>query len=322
MKRRIIVFVMILLLTDGFVMADVSRIRNGSFEMDGQIADITVKNPRHWQYVDVPVSQFTGYLDHFWATDANWSLALSTQAYATFQQGDSANVAQCVFFGDVNRIAFDLELSTEYPQLVDWDSSLFSVILTIDGNIVWDSYDEDLSQNGEYPIEVNDINVSPGLHLLGVGIITNTTAAEPYYYYYVAQWDSIRFDTGAVDINYPPVDFNYDCIVDYYDLQTIANGWLLPTGKDFTGDGTENFSDFEVFADYWRKGCTTIPVEPNFVDPPEADFNNDGVIDYYDILIFSQDWLGGCSICVRSDLNNDNFVDFVDFALFAEQWQQ
>jgi hypothetical protein len=318
-KRRFI-FTVFLLLANGLAAAEVGRIRNGSFEMDGQISDITVEHPRHWQYVDVPDSQFAGYLYHSWATDANWSLSLSTEAYATFQQGDAAIVAQCVFFGDVSRIVFDLELSTEYPQYVDWDSNLFSAVMTIDGDIVCNSCDFDLSQNGVYQIEVNEINVEPGPHLLGVGIITNTAAPTPYYYYYVARWDSIRFDTGEVDINNPPADFDYNCIVDFYDLQVIADGWLQPTGIDFTGDGTENFSDFGVFADYWWQGCTVTPAEPNFIDPPEADLNNDEIIDYYDVLIFCRDWLGGCSICVRSDFNDDGFVDLVDFALFAEEW--
>jgi hypothetical protein len=301
---------------------EVSLIRNGSFEMDvnGQISDITAYHPTNWLDVNVPVSKFSGFVNNYWATNGNLSLALSTGIYATFQQGDSAAVSQCVFFGDVNKIAFDLQLNTEYPLYVDWDSKLFSAIITIDGNTIWDSNEVGLNQNGVYHIEVNDINVVPGSHLLGIGIRANT-AATPYYYYYIARWDSISFVTPSSVKVYPPGDSNQDCIVDIYDLQAFANGWLQYTaGPDLSGDGFNNFADYAIFADNWMLGCTEGPIEPNFIDPPETDFNNDGVIDYGDLFVLCEDWLGGGGPCVRSDLNEDGLVDFVDFALFAEYW--
>jgi hypothetical protein len=298
---------------------EVSLIRNGSFEMDGQISDIMAYHPTNWLDVNIPVSQFGGFVSSQGATNGDWSLSLSTIYDATFQTGDSVAVAQCVFFGDVNRIACDLELNTEYPN-INWDSKLFSAIITIDGNTIWDSNLAGLNQNGEYHIEVNDLNVVPGSHLLGVGIRTNTAATEAYYYSYYARWDSIRFVVpGGVKV-YPPADFNQDCIVDIYDLQTFANGWLQPDGHDLTGDGFNNFADYAIFADYWMLGCTEVPIEPNFIDPPQADFNNDGVIDYDDLFVLCEEWLGGGGPCIRSDLNEDGLVDFVDFALFAEYW--
>ena len=299
--------------------AEVSLIRNGSFEMDGQILDITVHPPTNWNDVNIPVSKFGGLVNSSWDTNGSFSLALSTGVYATFQKGDSATVSQCLFIGNVSKIAFDLQLNTEYPQYVNWDSKLFSAIITIDGNAIWDSNIVGLNANGVYHIEVNDINVVPGSHLLGIGIMANTAAPIPYYYYYIARWDSIRF--SGTEIYYPPVDFNHDCIVDIYDLQTFANGWLESNGQDLSGDGIEDFADFAVFASYWMFGCTEVAIETNFIDPPQTDFTNDGVIDYSDLLIFCENWLGGGGPCVRSDLNGDGLVDFVDFALFAKTWQ-
>jgi hypothetical protein len=300
---------------------EVSLIRNGSFEMDGQISNIMAHHPTNWLDVNVPVSKFSGVVNNYWATNGNLSLALSTGIYATFQQGDSAAVAQCVFIGDVNKITFDLQLSTEYPEYnINWDSKLFSAIITIDGNAIWDSNKVGLNQNGVYHIEVNDIDITAGSHSLGIGVRANTAAPTPYYYYYIARWDSIRFVTsGSVKV-YPPVDFNRDCIVDLYDLQTFATDWIKPDGLDLNGDAINDFADFAVFGNYWMLGCTEVLVEPTFIDPPQADLNNDGVIDYGDLFVLCEDWLGGGGPCIRSDLNEDGLVDFVDFALFAEHW--
>jgi hypothetical protein len=272
--------------------------------------------------VNVPASRFGGAVSSAWDTNGSFSLALSTGIMATFQKGDSATVSQCLFIGgDVNKIACDLQLGTDLPPQYgyNWDSKLFSAIITIDGNAIWDSNLAGLNLNGVYHIEVKDINIVPGSHLLGLGIRTNTAAPAPYYYSYIARWDSIRFVAPSVTVD-PLVDFNHDCIVDIYDLQTFAYGWLYENGPDLNGDAILNFADFAVFANYWMRGCEAVPIEPTFADPPQADFNNDGVVDYDDLLIFGEDWLGGGGPCVKSDLNEDGLVDFVDFTLFAETW--
>ncbi|MGD0551651.1 MAG: hypothetical protein ABSB25_03255 [Sedimentisphaerales bacterium] len=307
-----------LLLWTTMAQAEVSLIRNGSFEMDGQISDITLYPPSNWNDVNVPVSKFSGFVSNDWDTNGSFSLALATEIYATFQKDDAATVAQCLFIGNVNQIAFDLLLNTQYPTYYQWDSNLFSAIITIDGNAIWDSNQAGLNANGVYHIEVNDISVVPGSHFLGIGIRANTAAPIPYYYYYIARWDSIWFSSTEI---YPPADFNHDCIVDIYDLQTFANGWLESGGPDLNGDGVNDFADYAVFASDWMLGCTEVSVEPNFIDPPQTDFTNDGVIGLDDLLVFCEDWLGGGGPCVRSDLNGDGLVDFVDFALFAETWQ-
>jgi hypothetical protein len=205
------------------------------------------------------------------------------------------------------------------PQYgVSWDSK-FSAIVSIDGNTIWDSNLAGLNANGVYHIEVNDINVATGSHLLGIGIRANI-AVPAQGYSYIARWDSIRFVTPG-GIVYPPVDFNHDCVVDIYDLLTFADAWLTSDGPDLNGDGVDDLTDFAIFANDWMLGCTAVSVEPNFIDPPQTDFNNDGVVDYSDLLIFGEEWLGGGGPCVRSDLNEDGIVDFVDFALFAKTWQ-
>ncbi len=298
--------------------AEVSLIRNGSFEMDGQISDISVYPPANWLDVNIPASKFSGAVNNYWAVDGNLSLAISTGTYATFQKDDIAYVAQCIYFSDVNKIAFDLQLGTEYPEYVGWDSKLFMAVLTIDGDTIWDSNLAGLNQNGVFHIEIN-INVPDGQHLLGLGIRTNTTVTQPYYYYYLARWDSINFvNRGTVTV-YRPGDFNHDCIVNIFDLKTIAENWLTG-GLDLNNDNILDFDDYAVFAKDWMHGCYQAPIGPTFIDPPAADFNNDLSIDYYDIFIFAGDWLAGGVTCIRADLNEDGLVNFDDFALFAEAW--
>jgi len=279
-----------------------------------------VNNPTNWNEVNISDSKFHGGVNNYWHTNGSLSLALSTDIYATFQKGDSAIVSQCLFIGNVNQIVFDLQLNTQYPTYVGWDSKLFSAVVTIDGNAIWDSNLAGLNQNGVYHIEVNNISVANGSHFLGIGIRANTATAQPYYYYYIANWDSIGFVTPG-GIVYPTGDFNRDCVVDIYDLGTFASGWLESGSGDFDGDGVEDFADFAIFADNWMAGCTEGSAEPNFIDPPQEDFTNDGVVDYYDLMIFGEEWLGGGGPCVKADLNGDGVVDFTDFALFAQSWQ-
>ena len=46
-------------------------------------------------------------------------------------------------------------------------------------------------------------------------------------------------------------DLNSDCIVDFADLEIMADGWLAGAAGDLNTDGSVDFKDFAVLADKW-----------------------------------------------------------------------
>ena len=52
----------------------------------------------------------------------------------------------------------------------------------------------------------------------------------------------------------PDGDVNYDCTVDYWDLQQMANEWLvgLDPNSDLDDDNDVDFNDFAILANYWQ----------------------------------------------------------------------
>jgi hypothetical protein len=48
------------------------------------------------------------------------------------------------------------------------------------------------------------------------------------------------------------------CVVNYQDLATMANQWLVMNSglsANFNGDRTVNFADFNILANYWMDYC-------------------------------------------------------------------
>ena len=293
-------------------------VRNGSFEMDGPINYVTADTrPTYWCDVSYDVAKFSAFLDDYWKTDGNYSLAMFTLRGKTYQQNDSATISQSVHFGNAVQIVFDLYL---YASNV-WDPNIATARVLIDGNEVWNSDGLTFSDGqfeGEVAIDVNGIYKDENNHLLSLQL--RMDANGTYLTQYYSQWDYVRFNyacSGSL-----PGDFTGDCVVDINDLALFVNGWLKSGDPDLTGDGITNFADFAVFADFWgtsNGSSTAQPPQDNLLD---ADLNDDGIVDYGDIIIFSEDWLGDGGPCVRADLNGDGIVDFVDFAILAESWQQ
>jgi hypothetical protein len=326
MKSRIFAVLAVSMICCGLCRGTVSIVKNGSFENDGFIGYVTQDaRPEHWCDVSYDESKFSVYVWNDWSSHGEFSLTFSTRYNASFQGGDSATIAQSVFTEKVRQITFDLFLTTEWPD-INWDSNLFSAIVTVDDNVIWDSNQPGIFENGLYHIEVNDLNFPGGPHILALGIKSNT-AAQPYYYSYYAKWDSVMFDTFCTSVSYLPADFNEDGVVDIYDLKVLADGWLNQAGPDLTGDGNVNFSDFAVLAGSWMSTtptesiCDTFFLDPNFI-LLDADLNDDGIVDYYDVFILSGDWLNNGGSCVRTDLNEDGYINFADYALLIEYWQQ
>jgi len=326
MKSRIFAVLAVSMICCGISRGAVSIVKNGSFENDGIIGVVAQDaRPEHWCDAGFDESKFLAFVWDDWSTHGDYSLTFGTRYNAAFQAGDTAVISQSVFAENVHQISFDLALSTEWPD-INWDSSLFSAIVTVDDEVIWDSNQPGISENGVYHIEVNNLNFSSGLHILAFGIKSNT-AAEPYYYSYYAKWDSVMFDTFCNSTGPQPADFDVNGIVDIYDLQVLADGWLNPEGPDLTGDGNVNFSDFASLAGVWMSTeqaelpCDTFFFEPNYI-LLDADLNDDGIVDYYDVFILSSEWLNNGGACVRTDLNEDGSIDFADYALLIEYWQQ
>ena len=55
-------------------------------------------------------------------------------------------------------------------------------------------------------------------------------------------------------ISLPDGDINYDCIVDYLDVQQMANEWLTSSdpNSDLDDDNDVDFNDFAILANHWQ----------------------------------------------------------------------
>jgi len=331
MKKAIVIGVMMLnLLLANSAKAGVSLIRNGSFEGDGRIADITAEAPRYWCDVNLPEGKFRGWVDSDWSThgygDGN-SLTLSSEPFTTFTAGDTATVSQQVYLTDVNeKIIFDVALSgthTDFP----WTSEKFSAILQIDGNDVWDSNDWLPDENGEYTIKVNNINVNDAnLHTLSLAMRANKS--DTHITQYLVRWDFVRFDTYCGGFGYLPEDLNYDCYVDFLDFAMLAGRWLEQNPAyeyDLFEDGVVDEYDVMVFAGGWMTNSDSNNWGDDNcyeVELPAGDIDDSGEVGLGDVSVLAGDWPGAADCSIRADLNEDGVVDFGDFAVLAGQWRQ
>jgi hypothetical protein len=318
-KSTVVIAVMVMLLITQRTQAGVSLIMNGSFENDGVINDITVKAPRGWCDVNVPVEKFGGKLDTYWSTHGDYSLSLYSK-YATFTAGDIAPVSQRVYLANVDQIFFDLRLGTVagYP----WDPSRRSALVLIDGNVVWDSNDLIPNVSGEYLnqiVDVDEMYKDANSHALTLAMRVDVGGIE-YFFQYLARWDFVKFDTYCGGFGYLPEDLNLDCYVDVLDLKVLAGRWLteaLNQEYDLFQDDELiiNLPDFAMFASYWQNN-----------DCPQtnwcrgSDFNRNGTVDFADLMIFSEHWLGEVTLLLQSDFSGDEVVNFKDFAILANGW--
>jgi hypothetical protein len=289
-------------------------VRNGSFEMDGPIYQVTANaRPRYWCDVNYNPSKFSAYVLDDWKTDGTYSLTLYTYT-ASFQQNDAITISQSVYLKNVQQVVFDAYFSANNGWLPD----IVTARVLIEGNEVWNSDGLTFSGGqfeGEISIDVNENLKDENNHLLSLQL--RVDIATHAFDQYVAQWDNIRFSGCS-----SPGDFTGDCVVDINDLVIFANGWLKGGATDLTGDGATNFADFAVFANFWGATGNLSPTQPPESNLLDADLNDDGIVDYGDILVFSENWLGDGGPCVRADLNKDGVVDFADFAILANSWHQ
>jgi hypothetical protein len=325
-KAVFIAAVMVMMLLSNKTKGGVSLVVNGSFENDGGIDPVTAGDvPQYWCDVDIPASKFGGKVDTIWSTYGNYSLTLYSKAGSTFVDGDMASVSQQVYLTDVNKVIFDIDLSGTYSSF-PWTSEKFSAVLQIDGNDVWDSNGQVPNGNGEYTIEVNNINVNDGdLHTLSLVMRANKNATHATKY--LVRWDFVKFDTHCGGFGYLWEDLNLDCDVNMLDLEMLAGQWLAEDPNeeyDLFQDGIVNLRDFAFFAGYWM--CNTY--WENWQDDncfemelPAGDLNNDGIVNLRDFAILAGDWMkeGNCN---RGDIDRSGIVDYDDLSRAVDQWLQ
>jgi len=330
-KITVIGAVVIMLVLAHWTQAGVSLVRNGSFENDGQIPDITVEAPQYWCDVSIPSDKFGGKVSTTWKTKGNYSLFFYVKNVDTYA-GDMAMISQWDWLtdvlGDVNEIYFDIKLSDPFGN--EWDLEKRTALVLIDDTVVWDSNDLGPSVNGdgEYLdrwIDVGIYDASP--HKLTLAIKINEDIPKPGLPYW-AQWDFVKFDTHCGGFGYLPEDLNHDCYVDMKDLKMLAEHWLVKDPNyeyDLFEDGIVNFYDFAFFAEYW----TTNSDWENWQDENcyevellAGDIDDSGQVDLRDVSIFTSDWLAPVDCGTRADINDDGVVNFQDFAVLAEEWWQ
>jgi hypothetical protein len=316
-KVTFVVVVIIMMLLTGKTEAGVSVIKNGSFEDDGEIYDITETAPADWNDVNVPTDKFSGYVDEDWKSDGDYSLTVYSKALAKCNAGDMATVSQQVYLadtlGNVNQIVFDIKLSASSG---DWDPNKRSALVLIDGEIVWDSDVLGPSEYGDgvyWDVVVSDIDINDtNSHTLSLAIRADLDETLPSFINYWTQWDFVRFDAHCEGAGYLRADLTgpdgrRDCYVDEFDLKLLAENWLEENPAyryDLFEDGDDivNLRDFGVLAEVWTGD--SYGQEDKLLS---GDLNNDGIVNLLDFAIAAESYSGGQ-------------VDYNDISILAEQW--
>jgi hypothetical protein len=242
--------------------ADIGQVENGSFEIDGPMADLANQDPNGWT-VDLAVPQFGGAVDAAWSTDGRFSLVLFVQWYTPLRAGDRAAVSQPIDLMDVNEIAFDAKLDTYWGSR--WDPNQCSAVVMIDQDVVWDA--NGLAGDvigtrlqGAYRVEDKYRDGRP--HDLALVLKINADSLQGLSDFYRVRWDNVRCTPAVCGGGPLPGDFNRDCFLDVDDLMMMAAAWLnrvdlsnpynLSGIDDEESAGIVNFFDVAVFADDWR----------------------------------------------------------------------
>jgi len=330
-KTTVIAGAMVMLLFGNWTQAGVSVVKNGSFENDGPVPDITAKAPKYWCDVNVP-SGFYGWVSSAWSThpydgDGN-SLALCWYDNTT-EANNIATVSQQVYLKDVNQITFDIKLDTDYWPDIKWDPNKFSAVVMIDANCVWNSNTLEMSGSDEYHVEVNDIDINDAnLHILSLAMRVNIVGGSPLYVYYRAWWDFTKFETHCGGFGYLPGDLNQSCHIDFLDFAMLAGHWLEPNPAykyDLyeDEDSIVNEYDLMVFTDGWLDCSKWEDANCFKAELLDADLNDDGVVDLRDFAILAKDWKVE-GPCIRGDIyrfgDSSGVVDYKDVFVLADEW--
>jgi hypothetical protein len=331
MKISVVTKVIIMLFMTSTLYAGVSLVKNGSFEADGRITDITQSRLTGWCDVNVPEGKFVGRVTNDWFTNSYYdgdgnSLYLYSVGDADFAEGDMAAVSQNVYLTDVNELTFDLKLTGTH-SFYPWDSENFVVVILVDGNEVWNSSVLLPQGNAEHlgvVYEVDEFYKDPNMHSLTFAMKAAST--QSHFFQYKMWVDFARFDTHCGGFGYLDGDMNHDCYVDANDYEILALLWLGrdPNYHDLYGgeNSVFNMGDYSILAADWQNNtwwenwgqdnCYIAELVP-------YDIDDSGIVGVDDVNEMGETWLTGGS-CVRGDLNGDGIVNFIDYAMLFDQW--
>ncbi len=335
MKKSVYLMLLVVLLGVNLSEGGVSIVMNGSFESDGLTSsqDITVLPPKGWTDVDIPqdgfgnYTQFGGFVGKPWSQEGDYSLTFFSKSNGKYQAGDYAALSQQVWLGDVSKLGFTVQLTTEYPDYVDWSNHEFCAFVALDDVMVWNSDNIEIAGTETYVVEVNDIGVQDGnKHKLTVAMVSNKTITLPYYISYIARFDFLHFDTHCGGFGYLPGDLDNDCYVDFADYALLADKWLGDAnelgGYGMPDEGIVDEYSLVVIAEDWL-ACTNSN-DANCVCVPLffEDVTGDGVVDGLDMAALCEQWLLEEPNELSCDFNYDGLVDAADYAAIANKWQQ
>lgn len=329
-KIKLIVAVTAMLVFASGGQAAVSIVMNGSFENDSLIDDITEESPQGWCEVNVPAGKFGGKVEDDWSAYGDYSLALYSKAWGTFAAGDTAAVSQEVFVTDVNKIVFDLKLSTSLSAF-PWDPEKRSALVLVDGIVVWDSNDWLADANDEYRDQEIDLSDFNGIgdtnsHTLSLSIRVNADE-EAQLPQCRTQWDFVKFDAHCGGFGYLPADFDRDCDVDFVDFAVLSGYWLeqsIPYEDDLILDGVIDELDLEFFAEdwlnstYWQNWQNDNCYEVALL---ASDIGGDGIVNFEDFAAIAGEW-ANAGDCLQADVDDSGEVDYGDILMLLDEWLQ
>ena len=301
---------MALLMVGNCAQAGTCEIINGSFEDDGAISDLALKDPNGW-VANLPADKFRGYVGSDWRTNGSYNLTLYSEFWKTFTEGEAATVTQQVDLTDVNEISFDLKLDT--LAFTPWDPNLCTAVVLVDDEVVWESNSVGVDVRGEYfdqSFTVGEKYKTPGWHELSVGIRVNVT--DILIDRYITHWDFVACTFYCGGGGLLAGDFNRDCYVNASDSKLLADAWAdhvdlydrrnLFHGDDIQGYGKINLFDFVAYANNWDGNLLDLVIftekwlgqvdlddEHNLV--PDDDVESSGIVNFFDFVIFADDWL-------------------------------
>ncbi len=301
-----------------------SLIRNGSFERDGAISDISTFAPRYWWDVNLPDTEnFGSKVTDGWSTCGDHSLLLYSDLFAACGAGEMAFVSQDVLMDEVQELTFDVRLVSSFGG---WNADVRTALVLLDDQVIWNSDEFTPDANDELRdmqvlLDVNDGN----MHTLSLAMVSDIDEESPDFVEYRVYWDFVKFNLYCDGMGYLREDIDHDCDVDFDDFALLAQHWLTPDAAyryDLYEDSEVDVFDLNKLADHWLNTTDAAQCgQPNFQTPLllDGDLNDDGVIDLKDYGIFVEG-LESQTVTNRNDINRDGEIDVRDMDTLFKDW--
>lgn len=274
---------------------------NPSFEEDGDIFSINLFGTPPTGWTESISGNMDGQVNTDWSSVGLYGVKLFAQA-KSFTSISESKLSQEIDVTDFNNLVFDFYgYSSKTNDINDWDPTRVTAFVAIDGNDIWNS-PNDVSIDVLYN-NVIDVSGYSGTVNMSFGIRVDKLF-ETFQYSHNTFWDNFRLtnDTEFFPCGgngYLDTDLNYDCVIDFIDLNIIVDNWLRedfndmpPYGQliDIDESGKVDFIDYTMVSN--DMGLTTEPTDSNAIQgdlvPLSMDVNydangwTDGTVDFAD----------------------------------------